>query len=119
MAQVLIADDAMFMRALVKKVLVSGGHEVIGEAENGRRAVELYTSLKPDVVLMDITMPEFDGLQALEAIIQQDPQAQIIMCTALGQQDKVKSALMIGARDYVVKPFDAGKLLDAIARVLN
>ena len=118
MANILIADDALFMRMMLKKVLTSGGHTVIGEAENGRRAIELYASLHPDLVVMDITMPDVDGLQALVEITRADPDAHIIMCTALGQQDKVRLALTSGARDYVVKPFDANKLLDTVKRVL-
>ncbi len=119
MARIVIADDALFMRTVVKKALAGGGHEVIGEAENGRQAVELVANLSPDLVLLDITMPELDGISALQEIIQANPAARVIMCTALGQQDKVRLALTSGARDYVVKPFDQAKLLDAVNRALS
>ncbi|HEX2950030.1 MAG TPA: response regulator [Armatimonadota bacterium] len=118
MAKVVIADDAMFMRATVKRVLTGAGHEVVGEGENGRVAVSLYSSLQPDLVILDITMPELDGIGALGEIMSMNPAARVIMCTALGQQDKVKEALMLGARDYVVKPFTPDKLLTAVNHAL-
>jgi two-component system chemotaxis response regulator CheY len=119
MARILIADDALFMRTVVKKALTSGGHEVVGEAENGRKAVEMMTALNPDLILMDITMPEMDGLAALAEIMQTNPAMRVIMCTALGQQDKVRQALTTGAKDYVVKPFDPTKLVETVNRVLS
>lgn len=119
MARILIADDAMFMRATIKKALTEAGHEVVGEAENGKVAVKMFGELSPDLLLMDITMPELDGLGALGEIMRSDPSARIIMCTALGQQDKVKEALSLGARDYIVKPFSPPKLLEAINRLVG
>lgn len=119
MARILIADDAMFMRATVKKVLTGGGHEVVGEAENGRVAVTLYSNLQPDLALLDITMPEMDGIAALGEIKRANAAAKVIMCTALGQHDRVKEALGLGALDYVVKPFTPDKLLGAVTRALS
>lgn len=118
MARILIADDAGFMRALLKKTLQEGGHEVVGEAENGRIAVTLFSSINPDLVMLDITMPEMDGLEALREIKSASAAARVIMCTALGQENKVKEAISTGACDYVVKPFTPAKLLDAISRAL-
>ncbi|MHB0938361.1 MAG: response regulator [Armatimonadota bacterium] len=118
MARILIADDAGFMRALLKKTLLEGGHEVVGEAENGRIAVSLFAATQPDLVMLDITMPEMDGLSALREIKDASASARVIMCTALGQENKVKEAIGFGASDYVVKPFTPAKLLDAISRAL-
>jgi len=118
MARILIGDDAMFMRATLKKMLIAAGHDVIGEAENGVRAVELYGQLQPELMLLDITMPEKDGLQALGDIMQQYPQARVIMCSALGQENKVREALMLGAKDYLVKPVTPERLTETIRRVL-
>lgn len=119
MARILIADDAMFMRATIKKALTGGGHEVVGEGENGRMAVTLYGNTNPDLVLLDITMPELDGIGALGEIMKTNPSAKVVMCTALGQQDKVKEALALGARDYIVKPFTPDKLLAAVNGALS
>ena len=119
MAKIIVADDAMFMRATLKKTLTEAGHEVIGEAGNGAEAVALFEKVNPDLLLMDITMPEMDGLAALATIMGAHPEARIIMCTALGQENKVKEALAAGARDYVVKPFQGAKLLDAVTRALS
>ncbi len=118
MAKILIADDAMFMRASIKKILTEGGHEVVGEAEDGQDAVEKYAVLAPDLVMLDITMPRMDGLAALAAIVNANASAKVIMCSALGQEQKVKEAIGTGARDYVVKPFTPQKLLDAVNRAL-
>lgn len=118
MARILIADDAMFMRVSIKKLLSQAGHEVVGEAENGRVAVNLFGSTKPDLVMLDITMPEMDGLAALLEIRSADPNARVVMCTALGQENKVREAIDGGARDYIVKPFTPDKLLAAIQRAL-
>ena len=117
MAKILVVDDAAFMRLRAAKLLVEAGHEVI-EAENGRLAIETYLRERPDCVLMDITMPEMDGLEALAEIRQQDPQARVAMLTALGQQSIVMDAIKRGARDFVVKPFAPGRVLAAVNRLL-
>lgn len=118
MARILVVDDALFMRATVKKILTSAGHEVVGEAENGAIAVKRYSECQPDLMTLDITMPEKDGIEALSDIITVYPDARVIMCSALGQENKVREAITLGARDYVVKPFTPDKLLDAIRRAL-
>ena len=116
MAKILVVDDAMFMRKVVTDALVSGGHEVIGEAANGQEAIDRYKELKPDVVTLDITMPEKDGLAALQEIIALDPSARVIMCSALGQESKVLEAVKAGAKDFVVKPFAAERVLAAVSK---
>lgn len=118
MARILIADDALFMRATIKKVLAVGGHEVIGEAENGRVAIEMADARQPDLILLDITMPELDGIAALTELMRRNAATRVVMCTALGQETKVREALSLGAREYVVKPFTPDKLLAAITRAL-
>ncbi len=116
MAKVLVVDDAMFMRKVVTDALISGGHEVIGEAANGHEAVDRYKQLRPDVVTLDITMPEMDGLAALREIMAVDPEARVVMCSAVGQESKVLEAVKAGARDFVVKPFGAERVLAAISQ---
>ncbi len=118
MATILIVDDAKFMRTLVKDALVPRGHEVIGEAENGNQAVELYKKMKPDLVTMDITMREKDGIQAAEEILALDPKARIIMVTALGQENLLTRAIKIGVKDFVVKPFPPERLQKAAEKAL-
>lgn len=115
---VLVVDDALFMRTTVKRILEGAEYQVVGEAENGSEAVERYSSLKPDVVLMDITMPIMDGIEAAKAIRAQDPSANIVMCTALGQQNLVVEALKAGAKDYIVKPFEPQRVLDGVSKAL-
>lgn len=117
MAKILITDDAAFMRMMVKDILTKGGHEVVGEAENGKQAVDKYKELKPDLVTMDITMPEMDGIEALKAIKAEDPNANVIMCSAMGQQAMVLEAIQAGAKDFVVKPFQADKVLSSVEKV--
>lgn len=117
MARILIVDDAKFMRLTLKNILVKANHEVIAEAENGKEAVQKYNELKPDIVTMDVTMPEMNGLDALKAIKESDSQAKVIMCSAMGQQKMVVEAISAGAKDYIVKPFDDSKVIDAINRV--
>jgi two-component system chemotaxis response regulator CheY len=117
MAKILVVDDAAFMRLRAAKLLVEAGHQVL-EAENGRVAVETYLRERPDCVLMDITMPDMDGLEALAAIRQQDPHARIAMLTAMGQQAIVMDAIKRGARDFVVKPFAADRVLAAVNKLL-
>lgn len=118
MAKILVVDDAAFMRIRAAKVLTEAGHAVL-EAENGQVAVETYTREQPDCVLMDITMPEMDGLQALDEIRRRDPAARIAMLTAMGQQPIVLDAIKRGARDFVVKPFQPDRVLAAVDRLLT
>ncbi|MGB9662310.1 MAG: response regulator [Moorellaceae bacterium] len=119
MAKVLVVDDAAFMRMMIKDILTKNGYEVVGEAGNGMQAVELYKELKPDVVTMDITMPEMDGITAVKAIKKLDPNARIIMCSAMGQQLMVTEAIKAGARDFIVKPFQADRVLQALQKALG
>lgn len=118
MAKVLIADDAMFMRSRLKTLLEGAGHEVV-EACNGREAVAAYDASVPDIVLMDVTMPEMDGIEALREIRQKSPDARVIMCSALGQQSIVLEAVRAGARDFIVKPFRPEKVLEAVDRQIG
>jgi two-component system chemotaxis response regulator CheY len=118
-AKVLIVDDAAFMRMMIKDILEKNGFEVIGEANNGLKAVELYKKEKPDVVTMDITMPDMDGIEAVKAIKSFDPGAKIIMCSAMGQQTMVMDAIRAGARDFIVKPFQPDRVLEAIRKVVG
>ena len=115
--KILIVDDAAFMRMMIKDILVRNGYNVIGEAENGRKAVEKYKELNPDLVIMDITMPDMDGIQAVKEIKKIDPKATIIMCSAMGQQAMVIESIQAGAKDFIVKPFQADRVLEAIKRV--
>ena len=118
MAQnVLICDDAAFMRMMIKNVLTKGGYNVVGEAENGAKAVEKYKELSPDLVLMDITMPEMDGIQALKEIKAIDGGAKVIMCSAMGQQAMVVESIQAGAKDFIVKPFQEDRVLEAVKKV--
>ena len=118
MARILVVDDAAFMRKMVTDALTKGGHEVIGEAGNGTEAVEQYQSLKPDLTTLDITMPEKDGLSALKDIMAMDPSAKVVMCSALGQESKVLESIKLGAKDFVVKPFQVDRVLDAVGKAL-
>lgn len=118
MAKIMIVDDAAFMRITIKNMLQKSEHEVVGEAENGRIAVEKYRELKPDIVTMDITMPEMDGLAALKAIRAEDPNAKIIMVSAMGQEAMVRDAVLNGARGFIVKPFKEDGILAAISKLL-
>ncbi|MBM7659252.1 two-component system chemotaxis response regulator CheY [Bacillus mesophilus] len=119
MARILIVDDAKFMRLTLASIIHKGNHEVVGEAENGKQAIELYKELKPDLITMDITMPEMNGLDALKAIKESDPLVKIIMCSAMGQQKMVVEAIEAGAKDFIVKPFEENRVLEAINRVLG
>jgi two-component system, chemotaxis family, chemotaxis protein CheY len=118
-ARVLVVDDAAFMRKMVSDALTKGGHEVVGEAGNGVEAVSQYQALKPEVTTLDITMPEKDGLAALKEIIALDPSARVIMCSALGQESKVLESIKAGARDFVVKPFQADRVIEAVGKALG
>ena len=119
MAKILIVDDAAFMRMMIKDILTKNGYEVAGEAENGVVAVSKYSELKPDLVLMDITMPEKDGIQALKDIKASDAGAKVIMCSAMGQQAMVIEAIQSGAKDFIVKPFQADRVIEAIKKVIG
>ena len=119
MARIMIADDAAFMRMMLRDILTKGGHEVVGEAENGKQAVDRYKELKPDLVTMDITMPEMDGLEALKTIRSSDPVAKVIMCSAMGQQAMVIDAIQNGAKDFIVKPFQGEKVLASVEKVVG
>lgn len=119
MTKVLVVDDTSYTRVVIRKILESSGFEVIGEAENGVEAIEQYRLLKPDVVFMDIVMPEMDGLEALAQIRKVDSTASVIMCTAIGQEKTLMRAIRAGACDYVLKPPSAERVLNAIRAVLN
>ncbi len=119
MARILIVDDAKFMRLTLSNILTKANHEVVGEGENGRDAVVLYRELNPDLVTLDITMPEMSGLDAIREIRKEFPQAKVIMCSAMGQQKMVVESIEAGAKDFIVKPFDEGRVLEAVNRVLN
>ena len=116
---ILICDDAAFMRMMIKDILSKNGYNVVGEAENGAVAVEKYMELKPDLVLMDITMPEMDGIQALKKIKEKDSSACVIMCSAMGQQAMVIESIQSGAKDFIVKPFQADRVLEAVKKVVG
>jgi two-component system chemotaxis response regulator CheY len=118
MARMLVVDDAAFMRKVLTDALTAGGHEVIGEAADGNQALARYQELRPDLMTLDITMPEKDGLATLRELTAIDPNARVIMCSALGQESKVIDALKLGARGFVVKPFDIERLLGAVDRAL-
>ena len=117
MAKILIVDDAAFMRMMIKDILQKNGYEVIGEAANGLEAVELYKAHQPDLVTMDITMPEMDGIEAVKQIKAINPAAKVIMCSAMGQQSMVMDAIKAGANDFIVKPFQADRVLEAIKKI--
>ncbi len=116
---VLVCDDAAFMRTLISRILSRAGYEVIGEAETGARAVERFKELDPDLVTMDIVMPDMDGIDAVREIIKISPGAKILMCSAMGQHSLVTDAIQAGARDFVVKPFKSSRVLEAVERVLK
>ena len=116
---ILICDDAAFMRMMIKDILTKNGYNVVGEAENGLKAVEKYQETKPDLVLMDITMPEMDGIQALKKIKQADPNASVVMCSAMGQQAMVIESIQSGARDFIVKPSQPDRVLEAVKKAVE
>ncbi len=117
--RILVVDDAAFMRMMIKEVLTKNGFEVVGEAENGAKALEKYKELTPDLVIMDITMPEVNGIEALKMIKAHDAAAQVIMCSAMGQQAMVIEAIQSGAKDFIVKPFQADRVCEAVRKVLG
>jgi two-component system, chemotaxis family, chemotaxis protein CheY len=117
--RVLVVDDLAFIKLIIRDILEKRGFQVVGEASNGIEAIELYTKVKPDVVLMDITMPRMDGIQALSKIMEIDKAAKVIMCSALGQQRLIIQAIQLGAKDFIVKPFKAERIIGAIKKTLN
>lgn len=117
--RILIVDDAAFMRMMIKDILTKNGYEVVGEAADGAEAVEKYKELQPDLVTMDITMPEMDGITALKEIKAVEPNAVVIMCSAMGQQAMVIDAIQAGAKDFIVKPFQADRVIEAIQKALG
>lgn len=117
--RVLVVDDAAFMRMMIKDILSKNGYEIIGEAENGLKAIEKYQELRPDLTTMDITMPEMDGISAVKQIKKLDPAAKIIMCSAMGQQSMVIDAIQSGARDFIVKPFQPDRVLEAVRKAVG
>ena len=119
MAKILVVDDAMFMRRMVSQLVESFGHEIVGEAGNGQEALEHYRNLTPDLVMMDITMPEVDGIEGVILIRNEFPDARIIICSAMGQQEMVVRAIQAGAKDFIVKPFQPDRVKSAIDRVLS
>lgn len=119
MATIMLCDDASFMRMTLVKIVEPAGHKVIGQAENGAECVKLYKELRPDIVLMDITMPELDGIEATKQIKAFDENANIIMVSAMGQMMKVCEAIDAGAKDFVVKPFDPDKIIQCIDKIIN
>ena len=119
MAKIMICDDAAFMRMMIKDILTKNGYEIAAEAENGAVAVEKYPDAKPDLVLMDITMPEMDGIESLKAIRAKDPNACVIMCSAMGQQAMVIESIQAGAKDFIVKPFQAERVIEAVKKVVG
>jgi two-component system chemotaxis response regulator CheY len=119
MARVLVVDDAAFMRKMVTDALTKGGHQVVGEAGNGVEAISQFQALKPDLMTLDITMPEKDGLAALADIMAADPSAKVVMCSALGQESKVLESIKAGAKDFVVKPFQPDRVIEAVGKALG
>ncbi|MFD1888372.1 response regulator [Paenibacillus wenxiniae] len=117
--RILIVDDAAFMRMMIRDILTKNGYEVVGEAQDGAQAVEKFKELRPDLVTMDITMPEMDGIAALKEIKKLDGGAKVIMCSAMGQQAMVIDAIQAGAKDFIVKPFQADRVIEAISKTLG
>lgn len=117
--RILIADDSTFMRTILKKVLENAGYAIAGEAANGLQAVEKYSELHPDLVLLDVTMPELDGIQALKRIVASDPDANCVICSAIGQRWMIVEAIEYGAKDFIIKPFQADRVLTAIGNVIG
>lgn len=115
--RILIADDALFMRNMLREIFVKAGFQVVGEAANGVEAVERYQELRPDLVTMDIVMPLKSGIEALQQITREDPNARVVMCSALGQEALVIEAVQAGAKDFIVKPFKEERVLDVVRRV--
>lgn len=119
MAKIMLVDDAAFMRMMVKKALTESGYSDFIEAQDGAEAVQKYESEKPDMVIMDITMPNMDGLQALKKIRENDPSAKVVMCTAMGQESMVVDAIKSGAKDFIVKPFNAERVVSTVKSIVG
>ncbi|NOU93422.1 response regulator [Paenibacillus sp. LMG 31456] len=117
--RILIVDDAAFMRMMIRDILTKNGYEVCGEANDGAQAIEKFKEVRPDLITMDITMPEMDGIAALKEIKKIDPNAKVIMCSAMGQQAMVIDAIQAGAKDFIVKPFQADRVIEAIKKTLG
>jgi len=117
--RVLLVDDASFMRMMLKNILAGAGYEIVGEAENGAKGIELYKTLKPDLVIMDIIMPEMGGIDAVREIVKANPMAKVLMCSSMGQQSLVVEAIQAGAKDFIVKPFQPSNVLEAVKKTLN
>lgn len=118
-ARILIVDDAKFMRMTLSNIFAKHDFEVVGTAENGEQAIKLYKELEPDIVTLDITMPVMDGLTALAEIMKYDPQANVIMCSAMGQQRLVVEAIELGAKDFIVKPFAEERVIEVVKSIVN
>jgi len=116
--RVLIVDDAVVMRMMIKGILAKSGFEIVGEAQNGVEAVEKYVQLRPDLVTMDVVMPEMDGIAAVRQILSHDPAARIVMCTSMGQQALVVEAIQAGAKSFITKPFQPPKIVETLNKVL-
>ncbi len=118
-ARVLIADDASFMRQMIREIIEPEGYEVVGEATNGIEAVDQFEALHPDIVTMDIVMPKRSGIDAVKGILAKHPDAKIVMCSALGQETLVMEALQAGARDFIVKPFKPDSVISTLSKILE
>ncbi len=119
MAKIMVVDDAAFLRAMLKDILVSAGHQVVFEAKNGQEAVDKYKAVQPDLVTMDITMPIMEGIQAVKEIRLMDPEANIVMCSAMGQRNLIIQAIQSGAKDFIIKPFQSDRVLEAIDKAIG
>jgi two-component system chemotaxis response regulator CheY len=117
--RILVVDDAAFMRMMIRDILTKNGYDVCGEANDGAQAIEKFKEVKPDLVTMDITMPEMDGIAALKEIKKIDPNAKVVMCSAMGQQAMVIDAIQAGAKDFIVKPFQPDRVIEAIKKTLG
>ncbi|MCG7376920.1 MULTISPECIES: response regulator [Paenibacillus] len=117
--RILVVDDAAFMRMMIRDILSKNGYEVVGEAQDGAQAIEKFKELRPDLITMDITMPEMDGIAALKEIKKIDGNAKVIMCSAMGQQAMVIDAIQAGAKDFIVKPFQSDRVIEAISKTLG
>jgi two-component system chemotaxis response regulator CheY len=118
-ARILIVDDAQFMRMMLKNILSGAGYEIVGEGENGVQAIEKFKQLNPDLVIMDMIMPEMGGIDAVREMIKIDAGAKVLMCSAMGQQALVVEAIQVGAKDFIVKPFQPAGVLEAVAKALQ
>ena len=117
--RVLIVDDALFMRTMLREIFVAAGWQVVAEADDGEQAIEIYQIQKPDLVTMDVVMPEMGGIEALKKILAQDPLARIVVCSALGQKRLILEAIQAGAKDFIVKPFQQEQVLEVVERVIS